>query len=75
MRYPRVTLEEVANARSGRAVLPDEPHAFSAEDEAVLHAALPRARVIRVSGKDLFWYGAWTIEALDRLAAQLSAAN
>jgi hypothetical protein len=52
-------------------VLPDEPHAFSAEDEATLRAALPSAPVIRVSGKDLFWYGAWTIDAIDRLAAQL----
>jgi hypothetical protein len=34
--------------------------------------ALPHARVVRVSGKDLFWYGAWTIDALDRLALQLA---
>jgi hypothetical protein len=27
---------------------------------------------VRVSGKDLFWYGAWTIDALDRLAGQLA---
>ena len=48
-------------------MLPDEPHAFSAEDEAVLHAALPNARVVRTSGKDLFWYGAWTIDAMPRV--------
>jgi hypothetical protein len=28
--------------------------------------------VVRVCGKDLFWYGAWTIDAIDRLAAQLA---
>ena len=56
-------------------VLPDEPHAFSVEDEAVLHASAPRARVVRVVGKDLFWYGAWTIDALDRLAQQLTPGN
>jgi hypothetical protein len=27
--------------------------------------------IVHVSGKDLFWYGAWTIDALDRLGAQL----
>jgi hypothetical protein len=53
-------------------VLPDEPHAFSAADEAVLHDALPAARVVRVSGKDLFWYGAWTIEAIGRLRERLA---
>lgn len=73
VRYPRVTLDEVRARNPELVILPDEPHAFSAEDEAVLHDALPAAQIIRVSGKDLFWYGAWTFDALDRLAAQLSA--
>ena len=68
VRYPRVTLDEVRARGADVIVLPDEPHAFSAEDEAVLHTALPAARVVRVVGKDLFWYGAWTIEAIPRLA-------
>jgi ABC-type Fe3+-hydroxamate transport system substrate-binding protein len=72
VRYPRVTLDEVAARKPGLIILPDEPHAFTAADEAELRAALPGARVVRVSGKDLFWYGAWTIDALDRLAAQLA---
>jgi hypothetical protein len=54
-------------------ILPDEPHAFSDADEAVLRGALPAARFVRIYGKDLFWYGAWTIEAIDRLAGQLAA--
>lgn len=74
VRYPRVTLDEVRQRGADVIVLPDEPHAFSAEDEATLRAALPSVPVIRVSGKDLFWYGAWTIDALDRLASQLSSA-
>ncbi|HEY6035959.1 MAG TPA: helical backbone metal receptor, partial [Kofleriaceae bacterium] len=57
VRYPRLTLAELAARDPDLLVLPDEPHAFSAEDEATLHAAVPRARVIRVVGKDLFWYG------------------
>ena len=73
VRYPRVTLDEVAARRPELVILPDEPYAFTAADEAVLRAALPGVRVVRVSGKDLFWYGAWTIDALDRLARQLAA--
>jgi ABC-type Fe3+-hydroxamate transport system substrate-binding protein len=72
VRYPRVTLDEVRARGADLLVLPDEPHAFSAADEGVLHAALPAARVVRVSGKDLFWYGAWTIDAVPRLRAQLA---
>ncbi|MDX2088488.1 MAG: helical backbone metal receptor [Kofleriaceae bacterium] len=71
VRYPRVTLDEVRTRGAELIILPDEPHAFSAADETVLREALPAARVVRVSGKDLFWYGAWTIDALARLAAQL----
>jgi len=72
-RYPRITLDEVRTRNPELVILPDEPHAFSAEDEAVLRDALPSAHIVRVSGKDLFWYGAWTIDALDRLASQLAA--
>jgi len=74
VRYPRVTLDEVRARGADLVVLPDEPHGFSVADEAVLQAALPAARVVRVSGKDVFWYGAWTIDAIDRLAAQLADA-
>ncbi|HEY0253914.1 MAG TPA: helical backbone metal receptor [Kofleriaceae bacterium] len=73
VRYPRLSLDELTKRDPDALILPDEPHAFSAEDEAVLHAAVPRAKVVRVVGKDLFWYGAWTIDALDRLAVQLAA--
>lgn len=70
-RYPRITLEEVIARNPDVVLLPDEPHAFSAEDEQVFRAL--DKPIVRVSGKDLFWYGAWTIDALDRLAAQLAA--
>jgi len=71
VRYPRVTLDEVAARAPELVILPDEPHAFTAADEAVFRDALPGVRIVRVIGKDLFWYGAWTIDALDRLAGQL----
>jgi ABC-type Fe3+-hydroxamate transport system substrate-binding protein len=67
-RYPRIALDEVTRRGADLIILPDEPHAFSAEDEQVLRGALPKARVVRVGGKDLFWYGAWTIDAIEHLA-------
>jgi ABC-type Fe3+-hydroxamate transport system substrate-binding protein len=72
VRYPRVTLDEIRLRTPDLVLLPDEPHAFSAADEATFREALPAARVVRVSGKDLFWYGAWAIDAIPRLSAQLS---
>jgi ABC-type Fe3+-hydroxamate transport system substrate-binding protein len=72
VRYPRVTFDEVRARKPALVILPDEPHAFSAEDERAIGGALPGVRIVRVSGKDLFWYGAWTIDALDRLAGQLA---
>jgi ABC-type Fe3+-hydroxamate transport system substrate-binding protein len=72
IRYPRVTLEEIKARGADLVILPDEPQVFSAEDEAVFAEVLPKARIVRVSGKDLFWYGAWTIDALSRLTAQLA---
>jgi ABC-type Fe3+-hydroxamate transport system substrate-binding protein len=73
VRYPRVTFDEVRARKPALVILPDEPHAFTAADEARIQGELPGARIIRVSGKDLFWYGAWTIDALARLADQLAA--
>jgi ABC-type Fe3+-hydroxamate transport system substrate-binding protein len=72
VRYPRITRDEIVARAADVIILPDEPHAFSTDDEAQLSEVLPKARVVRVNGKDLFWYGAWTIEALPRLAAQLT---
>lgn len=77
-RYPRVTTDEVVARAPDVMLLPDEPYAFSDADRASLAAldtAAGRAsRLVPVSGKDLFWYGAWTIESLPRLRAQLAAA-
>jgi ABC-type Fe3+-hydroxamate transport system substrate-binding protein len=74
VRYPRVSLDEVRARGADLIVLSDEPYAFSDADEAVLTAALPEARVVHVSGRDLFWYGAWTVDALDRLARAIPRA-
>jgi ABC-type Fe3+-hydroxamate transport system substrate-binding protein len=72
VRYPRVTVAEVVARAPEVVILPDEPHAWSAAEEEGWRAALPGAAIVRVSGKDLFWSGAWTLDALPRLAARLA---
>jgi ABC-type Fe3+-hydroxamate transport system substrate-binding protein len=74
-RYPRVTLDEVRERAPDLLLLPDEPHPFSEQDAATLQRALPSARVLFCSGRDLCWYGARSIEGIPRLRAQLAASR
>jgi ABC-type Fe3+-hydroxamate transport system substrate-binding protein len=70
-RYPRVTLEEVTARGPDLVLLPDEPHPFSDADAAVFRA-LPKPgadRVLQVSGKDLCWYGARSVDGIARVRA------
>ena len=71
VRYPRITMEEVAERQPELVLLPDEPHPFSEEDaEEFRRLDIPAAKndaVVRTGGKDLCWYGAWTVDALPRL--------
>jgi ABC-type Fe3+-hydroxamate transport system substrate-binding protein len=69
VRYPRIRPDEIAARAPEVILLPDEPHLFTAEDAAALGAHVPGARVVHCSGKDLFWYGAWQVDALPRLSA------
>jgi ABC-type Fe3+-hydroxamate transport system substrate-binding protein len=68
-RYPRVTRDEVVARAPDLILLPDEPHAYGTADVARFAAIAPTRLV---SGKDLFWHGAWTLDALDRLPAALA---
>jgi len=68
-RYPRVTLDEVVERGPELVLLPNEPHEFTEADADVF-----RERGLRVEfcdGKDLFWYGAWSIGGVERIAATL----
>jgi ABC-type Fe3+-hydroxamate transport system substrate-binding protein len=73
VRYPRVTLEEVAARAPELVLLPDEPHPFSEDDARVFLAqdtpAAKRGAVVRTGGKDLCWYGARSVEGLPRVRA------
>ncbi len=71
IRYPRVTFDEVVARAPELVLLPDEPHPFTEEDARVFAAlAIPAARgerIVRTSGKDLCWYGARSVEGIDRV--------
>ena len=72
-RYPTVTLTEVA--APDLVLVPSEPYAFRDEHVAELAAAFAAARVARVDGQDLFWWGIRTPAALTRLRTSLTSAS
>ena len=72
-RYPRVTLEEVAERAPRIVLLPDEPHPFSETDAQVFRALLPAAKVVFCDGRDLSWYGVQSVEGLPRLRTLLDS--
>jgi ABC-type hemin transport system substrate-binding protein len=63
--YPEVALEAV---RADLVIAPSEPYPFRQRHQAELAAVAP---VVFVEGKDLFWWGARTAGALERLRPQL----
>ncbi len=71
VRYPRVTAEEVVARAPELVLLPDEPHPFTAQDaEELRNLDTPAGRrnaVVHISGKDLCWYGARSVEGIGRL--------
>jgi ABC-type Fe3+-hydroxamate transport system substrate-binding protein len=73
VRYPRVTLEEVVARAPALVLLPDEPHPFTDADADVFRALdVPAAKhdaIVPMSGKDLCWYGARSIDGIERVVA------
>lgn len=71
VRYPRITLDEVVARAPDAVALPDEPHRFTEKDAEVFRAlpipAADRGAVAFTSGKDLCWYGALSVEAIERV--------
>ncbi|CAN5783155.1 helical backbone metal receptor [soil metagenome] len=78
-RYPRVTLDEIVVRGAELVLLPDEPHPFTEADAAVFRALAPFAgkpdRVRFVNGKDLCWYGAMSVDGIDRVRALIHASS
>lgn len=74
-RYPRVGEDEIRARAPELVLLPDEPYAFGPGDAAEVTSWRVARTVELVSGKDLFWYGARTAEAIDRIAALVRRAR
>ncbi len=68
-RYPTGSLEQMAGFAPELVLLPDEPYPFAQRHVAEVAAAFPTARVALVDGRDLFWWGIRTPDALARLSA------
>ncbi|MFV0309689.1 MAG: helical backbone metal receptor [Desertimonas sp.] len=64
-RYPHVTLESAGVP--DLVLVPSEPYRFEERHLAELRAQFPDARVTRIDGQDLFWWGIRTPGTLRRL--------
>lgn len=69
--YPTVELEDIAARRPDLVLVPSEPYVFTADHLDELAAAIPGATIVRIDGQDLFWWGARTPGAIERLAAAI----
>jgi len=71
-RYPTVDLDDIVARRPGVVLVPSEPYEFRDGhlDELgdAFGAGVP---VVRIDGRDLFWWGSRTSGAVSRLRAQL----
>jgi hypothetical protein len=70
-RYPETTLEEIAARRADLVVLPDEPYPFKDRHVGEVEAVVRSADVRLVDGRDLFWWGIRTPDAVARLCEAL----
>jgi ABC-type Fe3+-hydroxamate transport system substrate-binding protein len=70
-RYPETTLAAIAAAAPSLVLLPDEPYAFTEQHRAEVAAEVSDADVRLVDGRDLFWWGIRTPDALERLRRTL----
>jgi ABC-type hemin transport system substrate-binding protein len=71
--YPVVELDAVAGTRPDVVLVPSEPYDFDERHLEALRHALPDVPVVRVDGRDLFWWGVRTPAALERIARCLDA--
>jgi ABC-type Fe3+-hydroxamate transport system substrate-binding protein len=67
--YPTVTLDEAAGQHPGVVLAPSEPYPFTRRQLPELESVAP---TVFIDGKDLFWWGARTTGALERLEAALA---
>ena len=70
-RYPETTLEEIAARRADLVVLPGEPYPFKDRHVDEVETIVRGADVRLVDGRDLFWWGIRTPDAVARLCEEL----
>jgi ABC-type Fe3+-hydroxamate transport system substrate-binding protein len=67
-RYPETSLDAILRKQPDVIILPDEPYEFGAEDKTEIEAFLQkhrgRARVLRMDGSYLTWFGTRTLKGL-----------
>lgn len=68
--FPEVDLDEVVKRTPDLVLVPSEPYEFKTEHLAEL--AVTGAEVIEIDGQDLFWWGARTPVAIERLRVKLA---
>ena len=66
--YPAITLEQASDLQPDVVIAPSEPYPFAARHRLELERVAP---TILVDGRDLFWWGVRTPDALVRLAHAL----
>ncbi|HUS43226.1 MAG TPA: helical backbone metal receptor [Ilumatobacteraceae bacterium] len=69
--YPTVELSEIAALQPDLLLVPSEPYVFSEDHVSELAVSIPAATIVRIDGQDLFWWGARTPQAIERLSAAL----
>jgi hypothetical protein len=74
-RYPEVTMETISARLPDMVLLPSEPYVFKDRHVDEVAAALPGVRARLVDGRDLFWWGIRTPDALSRLRETLFRAS
>lgn len=70
--YPTIDLADASARRPDLVLAPSEPYPFAERHRAELARVAP---VVLVDGRDLFWWGARTPAALDRLRGMAAAAE
>lgn len=75
-RYPRLTMEDLLAKDIDMILLPNEPFKFGSEHVERFKSLWPTSKkapeVLLVDGKDLFWHGVHTIDAIGNLKKTLS---
>ena len=64
-------MDDVLAAAPSVVLLPSEPYAFTTWHRREVAEAVPDAEVVLVDGRDLFWWGTRTPDALTRLVMRL----